>query len=83
MRRQGPYQGEGERHVEIQPDVEQALQQRRLITLLSRKEQLLGRARRDVRYKALLDIWLYFHVPLTFALIGALATHIISVFFYW
>ena len=34
-------------------------------------------------YKALLDIWLYVHVPLSFALLGALIAHIISVFFYW
>jgi len=54
-----------------------------LLGLLARKEELLARARRDVRYKALLDIWLYVHVPLSFALLGALIAHIISVFFYW
>ena len=31
----------------------------------------------------MLEIWLYVHVPLTFALIAALSAHIISVFFYW
>ena len=30
-----------------------------------------------------MDIWLYFHVPLTFALLAALVTHIVSVFIYW
>jgi hypothetical protein len=30
-----------------------------------------------------LEVWLYIHVPLTFALIAALAAHIIAVFFYW
>lgn len=55
----------------------------RLTTLLSRKVEFLARARRDVRYKALMDVWLYIHVPLTFALLAALATHIVSVFFYW
>jgi hypothetical protein len=30
-----------------------------------------------------MDIWLYFHVPLSFALLAALTAHIISVFFYW
>ena len=34
-------------------------------------------------YKALLEFWLYVHVPATFALIAALMAHIISVFFYW
>ena len=33
--------------------------------------------------KAFLDIWLYFHVPLSFALLAALIAHIVSVFFYW
>jgi hypothetical protein len=36
-----------------------------------------------LRIKALLEVWLYVHVPLTFALIAALAAHIVSVFFYW
>lgn len=51
--------------------------------LLTRKEAMLARVRKHLRYKALLEIWLYFHVPLTFALIAALIAHIISVFFYW
>ena len=55
----------------------------RLTALLSRKVEFLAKARRDVRYKALMDIWLYLHVPLTIALLAALATHIVSVFFYW
>jgi hypothetical protein len=56
---------------------------RKLVTLLQRKAELVGRARRDVQIKALLDIWLYIHVPLTFALLAALTAHIVSVFFYW
>lgn len=56
---------------------------RRLISLLLRKEELLRRARRDVQFKALMDIWLYIHVPLTIALIASLVAHIVSVFFYW
>ena len=55
----------------------------RLTSLLSRKVEFLAKARRDVRYKALMDIWLYIHVPLTIALLAALVTHIVSVFFYW
>jgi len=39
--------------------------------------------RRDVQLKAMLEIWLYFHVPLSFALLAALAGHVISVFYYW
>lgn len=51
--------------------------------LLARKEAMLARVRRHLRLKALLEIWLYIHVPFTFALIAALLAHIISVFFYW
>lgn len=52
-------------------------------SLLTRKLSALGRLRRHLKLKALLEIWLYVHVPLTFALIAALSAHIISVFFYW
>jgi hypothetical protein len=48
---------------------------------LSEKETLLARIRSDIRYKALMEIWLYLHVPLTFALIAALTAHIISIFY--
>ncbi len=55
----------------------------RVNSLLGRKKAILSRTRKHLQLKALLEIWLYFHVPLTFALIAALAAHIISVFFYW
>ena len=45
------------------------------------KSALLARIRRDIRYKALMEIWLYLHVPLTFALLAALTAHIVSIFF--
>lgn len=51
--------------------------------LLERKEAVLARVRRHLRIKALLEVWLYVHVPMTFALIAALSAHIFSVFFYW
>lgn len=51
--------------------------------LLVRKEAILGRVRRHLRLKAMLEVWLYVHVPVTFALIAALSAHIVSVFFYW
>jgi hypothetical protein len=51
--------------------------------LLERKEAVLARVRRHLRIKALLEVWLYVHVPVTFALIAALSAHIFSVFFYW
>lgn len=54
-----------------------------LYVLMLRKQKLVAQARMDVRYRAVLNFWLYFHVPLAFALLAALTAHIISVFFYW
>ncbi|ATW02564.1 hypothetical protein [Sphingorhabdus sp. YGSMI21] len=51
--------------------------------LLEKKESTLGRVRRHLKLKAMLQVWLYIHVPMTFALIASLTAHIISVFFYW
>jgi len=62
-------------------DEEQALQA--VAELLDRKSAALDRIRKHLRIKALLEVWLYLHVPLTFALIAALAAHIFSVFYYW
>ncbi len=56
---------------------------RRLISRLSRKSELLQRARLDVRFKALMQVWLYVHVPISIALVAALIAHIIAVFYYW
>ncbi|KGB54425.1 Ferric reductase like transmembrane component [Sphingopyxis sp. LC81] len=55
----------------------------KVVGLLKQKEAALTRLRRHLRIRGLLEIWLYVHVPLTFALIAALSAHIISVFFYW
>ena len=54
-----------------------------VLQLLDRKIEILAQARRHVRIKALLEIWLYVHVPMTVALLVALTAHIVSVFFYW
>ncbi len=51
--------------------------------LLERKQASLSRMRQHLRLKALLEVWLYVHVPLTFALIAALFAHVFAVFFYW
>lgn len=52
-------------------------------SLLGRKRAILARTRKHLQLKAMLEIWLYIHVPMTFALIAALIAHIVSVFFYW
>ena len=56
---------------------------RKLIDILSRKRALATRVARDIQYQAIMEIWLYIHVPLSIALLAALIGHIISVFFYW
>ncbi|MBV9203210.1 MAG: hypothetical protein JOY83_26430 [Alphaproteobacteria bacterium] len=56
---------------------------RRVRLLLDEKAQLLARVRRDVGYKAMMDFWLYFHVPLSFALLAALLAHVVAVFYLW
>jgi hypothetical protein len=55
----------------------------RLQALLGEKQALLAQVARHLRIRALLEVWLYVHVPLTIALLAALVAHIVSVFFYW
>jgi hypothetical protein len=62
---------------------EEARVNQKLYTVLLRKQELLARVRRDVAYKARLDLWLYLHVPASVALLAALLAHVLSVFFYW
>lgn len=54
-----------------------------LLDILGRRKDLVARLNRDVMLHARLQIWLYLHVPLTFALLAALLAHVISVFLYW
>ncbi len=54
-----------------------------VVTLLERKAAALQRVRGYVQRRALLEIWLYVHIPLTFVLIAALLAHVVGVFFYW
>ena len=61
---------------------EEAIAGRQLVTLLARKNEMLLTARRDVRYRALLNLWLLLHVPLSVGLLAALVIHIVTVFFY-
>jgi hypothetical protein len=54
-----------------------------LIVLLCRRQAVVRRLRRDIRLSGWLKIWLYFHVPMTIALLFALVLHIVVTFFYW
>ena len=62
---------------------EQVIVQEQLITEMTRISTITDRVRQDLRLRALMQIWLYFHVPLSFSLLAALAAHIISVFYFW
>ncbi|WP_173425732.1 hypothetical protein [Aurantiacibacter marinus] len=55
----------------------------KVASLLRKRRAQLEQIRRQMRLRALLDIWLYVHVPVTIALIAALTAHIVSVFYYW
>jgi hypothetical protein len=54
-----------------------------LYDLVLRKQSVVKRVRTHIQYKALMDIWLFLHVPMSFALLAALVAHIVAVFFYW
>ncbi len=54
-----------------------------LLAVLTRRQAVLRRIRQDIRLQAALKIWLYIHVPLTIALLGALVVHIVVTFLYW
>lgn len=54
-----------------------------VVQLLEKKAAALQRLRGYIQRRALLEVWLFVHIPLTFVLIAALVAHIVSVFFYW
>lgn len=56
---------------------------RRLMDLLSRRRALVRRLNQDIQHRALLQIWLYVHVPLAVGLLAAVAAHVFAVFTYW
>lgn len=56
---------------------------RDLYAVLLRKDKLVQRARNEIMLKARMQFWLYLHAPLSIALLAALFTHVVSVFYYW
>lgn len=54
-----------------------------LLLLLCRRQVVLRRIRRDVQLQGWLRIWLYVHVPMTFAALLGLIVHILTTFLYW
>jgi hypothetical protein len=55
----------------------------RVTALLERRRDQLAQIRGALRIRAMLEVWLFIHIPLTIALIAALTAHVISVFYYW
>lgn len=55
----------------------------RVTALLEKRREQLAQIRGALRIRAMLEIWLFVHIPLTIALIAALTAHVISVFYYW
>ncbi len=54
-----------------------------LVDVIQTKAALTLRLAREIRMQALLELWLFFHIPLTLALLATLTAHIVSVFYYW
>jgi hypothetical protein len=51
--------------------------------LLLRRADQLAQIRRYLRIRALIEVWLFIHIPATIALLAALLAHVVSVFYYW
>jgi hypothetical protein len=62
---------------------EEAKRSQQLLTAMTQKSVMIDQLRRDRRYRAFLQVWLVFHVPLSFALLAALIVHVVSVFYFW
>lgn len=54
-----------------------------LVNQFAQRKALIDVIDRDVRMQWRMRFWLFFHVPLTFGLWGALLAHAVAVFFYW
>ena len=64
-------------------DAETAASIGELSALIRNKRRLLKQLGEDLKLQAVLEIWLYVHVPLSAALLVALFAHIVTVFLYW
>lgn len=74
------------RSIEREPlaaDPDQREGRNRVLALLVRKRSVLAVVRRDVRRRALLNLFLVLHVPLATATLAAVAAHVFVVFYYW
>lgn len=75
---QGPGPNAGEA---FPPDIRQRLTG--VMRDLARRREVAACLRRDARYRTMLKIWLWLHVPMTSALVVTLFVHVFITFFYW
>jgi len=61
----------------------EAVALRDLADLFSERSRLLSILRRDAQMREQMRFWLFLHIPVTIALLAALAVHVLSVFLYW
>jgi hypothetical protein len=54
-----------------------------LLEVAGEKAVLVGRVQKDIQLQALLQFWLYIHLPLCFGLLTALVIHVLAAFLYW
>ena len=64
----------------LQQEQEEGL---KIITLINKKRELANQLYEETLVLTKLKMWLYFHLPLSCALVMLLAIHIFSVFWYW
>ncbi len=70
-----------ERFSKSEGDENKSLSQ--IVKVFNSRKKLIEVIRKDIRLQATIQVWLLFHVPVTFALIAALTAHIFSVFLYY
>lgn len=56
---------------------------RELLVRSRQAKEQLQRLVAQQKYKNLLDVWLYAHIPLSLALVVLVVTHLVAVFYYW
>ncbi len=62
---------------------EESVQLSEIVRAFGTRKRLLDTIRDDIRMHGMIQVWLLFHIPLTFALFAALIAHIYAVFVYW
>lgn len=55
---------------------------RQLVVLARQRRELNGKLVAQQRYKNLLEVWLYLHLPLSIALVALVVAHLVAVFYY-